>query len=211
MLIVQIVTIERLFNDELIEVFKHSKKIVKYIDIPLQHSHPKILQAMRRPGVSYENLIKKIRDNIEGVAIRTTFIVGYPGEKEEEFNHLKEFVKRVRFDRLGVFEYSREKNTYSYDLDEQVPARIKKARKKEIMEIQQKISKELNEQFIGKKLPVIIETVMENGQIIGRTYRDAPEIDGVIYIDAKEDLPIPGDIVDVMVTSADEYDLYGII
>ena len=200
-----------MFNDELIEVFKHSKKIVKYIDIPLQHSHPKILQAMRRPGVSYENLIKKIRDNIEGVAIRTTFIVGYPGEKEEEFNHLKEFVKRVRFDRLGVFEYSREKNTYSYDLDEQVPARIKKARKKEIMEIQQKISKELNEQFIGKKLPVIIETVMENGQIIGRTYRDAPEIDGVIYIETKDELPIPGDIVDVMVTSADEYDLYGII
>ncbi len=199
-----------MFDDELIDIFKNSKKIVKYIDIPLQHSHPDILSAMRRPGVSYEKLIKKIRDNIEGVAIRTTFIVGYPGEKEEHFNHLKEFIDRVRFDRLGVFEYSREKNTYSYDLDEQVPEKIKHERKKEIMLIQQKISKEINQSFINKFVPCIIETITDDGLIVGRTYRDAPEIDGVIYINAEEPL-MPGDIVDVKITDADEYDMWGVV
>ncbi len=200
-----------MFTDELIEVFKNSKKIVKYIDIPLQHSHPDILKSMKRPGVSYEKLIKKIRENIEGVAIRTTFIVGYPGEKEEHFKHLKDFVSRMRFDRLGVFEYSREKNTYSYDLDEQVPAKIKKARKKEIMQMQQKISAEINETFVGKTIPCIIEAITDDGKILGRTYRDAPEIDGVIFIAANNQVVIPGDIVDVEITCADDYDMYGVI
>lgn len=200
-----------MFTDELIEVFKNSKKIVKYIDIPLQHSHPDILKSMKRPGVSYENLIKKIRENIEGVAIRTTFIVGYPGEKEEHFKHLKDFISRMRFDRLGVFEYSREKNTYSYDLDEQVPAKIKKARKKEIMQMQQKISAEINETFVGKTIPCIIEAITDDGKILGRTYRDAPEIDGVIFIDANNQVVIPGDIVDVEITCADDYDMYGVL
>lgn len=200
-----------MFNDELIEVFKNSKKIVKYIDIPLQHSHPDILKAMKRPAVSYEELIKKIRKNIEGVAIRTTFIVGYPGETEEHFKHLKDFISRVRFDRLGVFEYSREKHTYSYDLDEQVPAKIKKARKNEIMKLQQKISAEINESFVGKTIPCIIEAISDDGKILGRTYRDAPEIDGVIFIEANGENVIPGDIVDVEVTCADDYDLYGVI
>lgn len=200
-----------MFTDELIEVFKNSKKIVKYIDIPLQHSHPDILKSMKRPGVSYENLIKKIRENIEGVAIRTTFIVGYPSEKEEHFKHLKDFISRMRFDRLGVFEYSREKNTYSYDLDEQVPAKIKKARKKEIMQMQQKISAEINETFVGKTIPSIIEAITDDGKILGRTYRDAPEIDGVIFIDANNQVVIPGDIVDVEITCADDYDMYGVL
>jgi len=200
-----------MFSDELIEVFKNSKKIVKYIDIPLQHSHPDILKAMKRPGVSYEDLIKKIRDNIEGVAIRTTFIVGYPGEDEEHFKHLKDFISRVRFDRLGVFEYSREKNTYSYDLDEQVSAKVKRARKNEIMEMQQKISAEINESFVGKTIPCIIEATTDDGKILGRTYRDAPEIDGVIFIEADGENVIPGDVVDVKVTCADEYDMYGVI
>lgn len=200
-----------MFDDELIEVFKNSKKIVKYIDIPLQHSHPDILKAMRRPGVNYESLIKKIRDNIEGVAIRTTFIVGYPGEKDEQFNDLKEFIRRVKFDRLGVFEYSREKNTYSYDLDEQVPESIKQERKNIIMEIQQKISKELNSKFIGEKISCIVEAITDDGVIVGRTYRDAPEIDGEIYIRADKEVVLPGDIVDVVVIYADEYDMQGVL
>lgn len=200
-----------MFNDELIEVFKNSKKIVKYVDIPLQHSHPEILRAMKRPEVCYEDLIKKLRENIEGVALRTTFIVGYPGEKEEHFNHLKDFISRMRFDRLGVFEYSREKNTYSYDLDEQVPAKTKRARKKELMLLQKKISSEINEGFVGKKVPCIIEAITDDGKVLGRTYRDAPEIDGVIFIDDNEQNVIPGDIVDVEVTCADDYDMYGVI
>ena len=198
-----------MFDDELIDIFKNSEKIVKYIDIPLQHSHPEILKAMRRPAANYEELIGKIREKIDGVAIRTTFIVGYPGEKEEYFEHLKDFVRRMKFDKLGVFEYSREKNTYSYDLDEQVPARIKKARKNEIMKIQQEISLENNKKFIGKEIPCIIEAVTQDGLVIGRTYRDAPEIDGIIYIKTQGADAIPGDIVDVKVISSDVYDMTG--
>ena len=198
-----------MFNDELIDVFKNSKKLVKYIDIPLQHSHPNILKAMRRPQVCYEDLIKKIRENIEGVAIRTTFIVGYPTETDEEFNHLRDFIERVKFDRLGVFEYSREKNTYSYDLDEQVPKKIKTARKNEIMKLQQKISQEINNTFIGKEIPCIIEAITHDGHVVGRTYRDAPEIDGMVFIETGEELPMPGDIVSVKITAAEAYDMWG--
>ncbi len=198
-----------MFTDELIEVFKNSKKIVKYIDIPLQHSHPEILKAMRRPGVSYEDLIAKIRNNIDGIAIRTTFIVGYPGEKEEHFNHLKNFIERVRFDRLGVFEYSREKNTYSFDLDEQVDEKTKQARKNEIMELQQGISLDINQTFVGKEISCIVEMITDEGLVVGRTYRDAPEIDGLIYIDAEDEPVLPGDIVNVVVTTVDAYDMHG--
>lgn len=200
-----------MFDDELIDVFKNSKKIVKYVDIPLQHSHPDILKAMRRPGVSYEDLIAKIRANIDGVAVRTTFIVGYPGETEEHFKHLKDFVSRMRFDRLGVFEYSREKNTYSYDLDYQVPDAVKKERKKEIMELQQKISREINTSFVNKNISCIVEMITDDGLVVGRTYRDAPEIDGMIYIDADDEPVLPGDIIDVKITDADEYDMWGVL
>lgn len=198
-----------MFTDELIDVFKNSKKLVRYIDIPLQHSHPNILKAMRRPQVSYEELIEKIRKNIEGVAIRTTFIVGYPTEGEEEYNHLKDFISRVKFDKLGVFEYSREKNTYSYDLDEQVPKKIKRTRKNELMKLQQKISLEINKSLIGKELPCIIEAITHDGHVVGRTYRDAPEIDGMIFIETGDELPMPGDIVSVKITDAKAYDLFG--
>lgn len=200
-----------MFTDELIDVFKNSKKIVKYIDIPLQHSHPDILKAMKRPGVSYEALINKIRENIDGVAIRTTFIVGYPGENEEHFKHLKEFISKMKFDRLGVFEYSREKNTYSYDLDEQVSAKIKTARKNEIMKLQQKISKDINQRLIGKTIPCIVEAMTDDGGVVGRTYRDAPEIDGMIFIEPSDEPVLPGDIISVKVTDASEYDLWGTI
>lgn len=185
-------------------------KIVKYVDIPLQHSHPEILTAMRRPAYDYEELINELREKIPNVAIRTAFIVGYPGETEEHFEHLYKFVEKMRFDKMGVFEYSREQNTISYDMDGQVPAKIRKQRFEKLMELQQQISKEINESFVGQTLPCIIESVDSEGHVIARSQRDACEIDGLVYIETEKSL-IPGDIENVLIKSADEYDLYGII
>ncbi len=195
-------------NDELIDAIAKLDKVVKYIDLPLQHSDPKILEAMRRPVFDYEVLIKKLRDRIPQVAIRTAFIVGYPGETDEQFEHLYKFVEKMRFDRMGVFEYSREKNTTSYDMQDQVPKKIKKERYKKLMSLQQKISYEINQSKIGKTIPCIVEGFTDDGVIIMRSYADAPEIDGLVY--AKSDTPVvPGDIEQVLIERADEYDLFG--
>ncbi len=195
-------------NDELIDAIAKLDKVVKYIDLPLQHSDPKILEAMRRPVFDYEVLIKKLRDRIPQVAIRTAFIVGYPGETDEQFEHLYKFVEKMRFDRMGVFEYSREKNTTSYDMQDQVPKKIKKERYKKLMSLQQKISYEINQSKIGKTIPCIVEGFTDDGVIIMRSYADAPEIDGLVY--AKSDNPVvPGDIEQVLIERADEYDLFG--
>ena len=195
-------------NDELIDAIAKLDKVVKYIDLPLQHSDPKILEAMRRPVFDYEVLIKKLRDKIPQVAIRTAFIVGYPGETDEQFEHLYKFVEKMRFDRMGVFEYSREKNTTSYDMQDQVPKKIKKERYKKLMSLQQKISYEINQSKIGKTIPCIVEGFTDDGVIIMRSYADAPEIDGLVY--AKSDTPVvPGDIEQVLIERADEYDLFG--
>lgn len=199
-----------MLNDELMEKIATLEKVVKYVDIPLQHSHPDILTAMRRPAFDYEVLVKKIRKKIPDVAIRTAFIVGYPGETEEHFEHLYEFVKKMRFDKMGVFKYSRERNTISYDLDGQVSEKVKKARHNKLMELQQQISREINLNFVGKTLPCIIENINSDGLVIARSQRDAAEIDGMVYIDTQKTV-VPGDIEDVLIKSADEYDLYGII
>ena len=196
------------FNDELIEVMKSSKKIVKYIDIPLQHSHPAVLKRMKRPVMDYEKLIKKLRKQIPEVAIRTTFIVGYPQETEEEFEHLYNFIEKIKFDRLGVFEFSKEKGTYAYSLSGQISSRIKKSRKNKIMKLQNKISKKLNEQMLGKVIPCIVEAITDNDTVILRSQKDAPEIDGLVYAKA-DNIPIPGEIVDVKITGFDDYDLFG--
>ena len=196
------------FSDELIEAFASLEKVVKYIDIPLQHSHPDMLKAMYRPVLDYEELIEKMRRKIEGVAIRSTFIVGYPSESEEQFEHLYNFVEKMRFDKVGVFEYCREKGTPSYSMKPQVLSKVKKERRKKIMQMQQVISKEINESFIGKILPCIVETVDARGHVVARSYRDAPEVDGYVYV--KTDKPlIPGDIESVKIVSASEYDLFG--
>lgn len=197
-----------LITGDLIKAFAKLEKVVKYIDIPLQHSHPDILRLMNRPVMDNSDIIKKMRDGIENLAIRTAFIVGFPTETEEHFEHLYNFIEKNRFDKLGVFEYSREKDASSYSIKPQVSAKIKKARKKELMILQQQISKDINNRLIGKKIPSIIETIDQKGQIIGRTYRDAPEIDGLIYINSDKAL-LPGDIELVTVTGATEYDLYG--
>ncbi len=197
-------------NDELINAIAKLDKVVKYIDLPLQHYDPEILTAMRRPVFDYEVLIKKLRDKIPGVAIRTAFIVGYPGETEESFQKLYDFVKCARFDRMGVFEYSREKNTTSYSMEHQVPKKLKHKRYKELMALQQQISYEINQTYIGKILPCIVEGFTDDGVVIMRSQHDAPEIDGLVY--GKTDRPVvPGDIENVLIDNADEYDLFGVI
>lgn len=201
-------TYPSMIDDELIDAFAQCNKVVKYIDMPLQHSHPEILKAMRRPVMDYEGLIAKIRNKIPNVALRTTFIVGYPGETDEYFEDLYEFVKKMRFDRMGVFEFSKERNTVAYSLPHQVYAKIKKQRKSKLMRLQQEISKEINETFVGKELPCLIEAVTQEQTVIARSYRDAPEIDGLVYIETEKNL-IPGDIENIKITCADEYDLYG--
>ena len=201
-------TYPSLIDATLIKAISHLNKVVKYIDLPLQHSHPKILESMSRPAFDYSDLLNKLRDNIEDIAIRTAFITGFPAEEEEHFEHLYKFIEKNRFDKLGIFEYSREKNTDSYGMKPQIPAKIKKTRRKELMKLQQSISKEINESLIGKKIPAIIESMTSSGKIIGRTFRDAPEIDGLIYIETARAL-LPGDIVSAQITKACEYDLYG--
>ena len=196
------------FSDELIEVMKNSKKIVKYIDIPLQHSHKEVLKRMKRPVTDYSKLIKKLRKEIPEISIRTTFIVGYPQESEDEFNHLYNFVKEMKFDRLGVFEFSKEKGTYAYDLKGQVSSKVKKSRKNKIMKLQKEISKELNKKCVGKTFECIVEAVTDDEVAVLRSYKDAPEIDGLVY--AKyDDTPVPGELVRVRISGFDDYDLFG--
>ena len=203
-------TYPSMIDDDLIDAFAQCNKVVKYIDMPLQHSHPEILRAMRRPVMDYESLISKIRAKIPDVALRTTFIVGYPGETDECFEDLYDFVEKMRFDRMGVFEFSKERNTVAYSLPHQVYAKVKKQRKNKLMQLQQRISKEINETFIGKELPCLIEAVTQEQTVIARSYRDAPEIDGLVYIESDREL-IPGDIENIKITCADEYDLYGTV
>lgn len=203
-------TYPSMFDDDLIDAYANCEKVVKYVDIPLQHSHPEMLKAMKRPLCDYRALIKKLREKVKGIAIRTTFIVGYPTETQEMFDDLYEFVKEMKFNKMGAFEFSKEKNTYAYSLPNQVPARVKRQRKNKIMKLQQKISLEVNKNFIGKTIPCIIETVSTDGQVTARSYADAPEVDGIVYIETDKN-PVPGDIEQVKITGCDEYDLFGVL
>ena len=195
-------------SDELLDTIARLDKVVKYVDIPLQHSHPEMLKLMNRPAFDYRPMIENIRKRIPNVSIRTAFIVGYPGETEEHFEHLKQFVKDMKFDRMGVFKYSREKGTPSYKMKNRVGARVANARYKELMALQQEISLKRNEKFVGKLIPCIIECYSDNGEVIARTQYDAPEIDGVVNIKTDKHV-VPGDIEMVRITSASEYDLFG--
>ena len=195
-------------SDELLKTIAECEKVVKYVDIPLQHSDLEMLKLMNRPSFDYRKLIKKIRKIIPGVSIRTAFIVGYPTETDEQFNNLCEFVKEMKFDRLGVFCYSREKGTPSYSMKPQVSKKTAKDRYKKLMAIQQKISFERNKKFVGKTISCIIECVSDSGEAVARTQYDAPEIDGVVNIKTDE-LLVPGSIEQVKITGATEYDLIG--
>lgn len=195
-----------MLDDELLKAINGLEKVVKYIDIPLQHVSKNMLDLMDRPVMDNRELINKIRKYIPNAAIRTTFIVGYPGETEEDFEELCDFVKEMKLDKVGVFEFSKEKNTKAYSLKPQVPAKIKKQRHKKLMEIQQNVSKEINEKLIGQNIDCIIEAISETGEVVGRTYKDAPEVDGLVYINTTNPVN-PGDIITAKVTGAVEYDL----
>jgi ribosomal protein S12 methylthiotransferase len=194
-------------TDRLIDVMASSRQVLPYLDMPLQHAHPKTLYRMRRPSNVdwvYKTL-DKMRSRIPNLSIRTTFIVGYPGETEEEFQALYDFVKEIRFDRVGAFQFSFEPGTASEPLGDPVPAEVKAERYARLMELQQGVSLQVNQSFVGKTLDVLIEG-RDKGIAIGRSYRDAPEIDGLVFVEGRAKM---GEIVPVRITGAMAYDLTG--
>jgi len=196
-------------TDEVIETMASCEKVLPYIDIPLQHTHPDTLRRMKRPwdGERYLRVIEKVRAAMPNCAIRTTFIVGFPGETDEEFEDLLDFTAEARLDRVGAFIFSREPSTPSYDMENQVPFRVKRERYDELMLLQQEISLEVNQGWIGEELDVLIEDKKE-GWLIGRSHRDAPEIDGLVFAEGDAQ---PGQIVRAKVTGAEPYDLYATV
>ena len=196
--------------DQLIETIASEKKICHYLDIPIQHSDDTILQRMgRRTNNEYlRNLIGKLRKAVPDIVLRTTLITGFPGETEENFENLKSFVKEMRFDRLGAFAYSAEEGTVAAGMDGQIPDDIKEHRRDEIMLIQQKIAFEKADEKVGMTVPVIIEGRLDDGALVGRTYMDAPDVDGYVFIDSDKDL-MSGTIMNVRITGSNEYDLIG--
>lgn len=198
------------FSDELIEEFKTNDKLLKYADIPLQHHSDKILKLMNRRTSLKEivNLVEKLKKEIPGIVLRTTYIVGFPGEDESDFEILKKFVSEGHFTRLGVFTYSREEGTPAYLMPGQVDEEVKEKRQNEIMEIQMEVSQKILEGFVDKELTVLVEEKVDDNTFVGRSYIDAPEIDGCTYITADKDLEI-GSFVKVKITDSMEYDLIG--
>ncbi len=192
-------------TDRLIEVIATRSQVLPYLDMPLQHAHPKTLQRMRRPAnIDWvHRTLAKMRSSIPDLSIRTTFIVGYPGENEEEFQALLDFVREIRFDRVGTFQFSFEPGTASEPLGDPVPAEVKQERYGRLMELQQGLSLQINQSYVGKTLSVLTEGT-DKGLTIGRSYRDAPEIDGLVLIEGKTRI---GEIVPVKVTGAMAYDL----
>lgn len=198
------------FTDELIEEFKNNDKLVNYVDMPLQHISDDVLKRMNRK-TSKEHIIKtlkNLRKSVPDIVIRTTFIVGFPGESDDDFNQLVDFIEDIKFDKLGVFEYSKEEGTRAASLDEQIFDSIKEERKNEIMAIQSEISAEILSKNIGKRLEVLIEEEVDEENYVGRTYMDSPEIDGVTYVHSAKNLEI-GSFVQVDVVDSLDYDLVG--
>jgi ribosomal protein S12 methylthiotransferase len=196
-------------TDRMIEVMAANHQIVPYLDMPLQHAHPSVLRRMRRPA-NMEwvfRTLEKLRQAMPEIALRTTFIVGYPGETDEEYQTLLDFAADVRFDRVGVFTYSFEAGTASEPLGDPVPPELKEERRDELMMLQQGISLEKNKAFIGERMQVLIEG-HDDGISIGRSYRDAPEIDGVVIVEGDA---APGDMIPIRITGALPYDLSGVI
>lgn len=198
------------FPMDVLEIMKREPKICNYLDIPLQHISDDLLKSMRR-GTTHKkttDLLYKFREIVPEMAIRTTLIVGYPGETEEHFQELKEWVKEMRFERLGCFTYSHEENTHAYNLEDDVPDDVKQQRANEIMEIQSQISWELNQQKIGETFKVIIDR-KEGNYFIGRTEFDSPDVDNEVLIDATEIYLKTGEYYDIKITDAADFDLYG--
>jgi len=200
------------FPVELLELMRDNPKICHYIDLPLQHVSTPILKAMRR-GVTREQTIefvKKVRSYVPDIAFRSTFIVGFPGETEEQFNELIDFIKEMRFERAGVFAYSAEEGTPAYELEDNVPEEVKKARVDKFMDVQQEISLEINQKRLGRTERVLIDRT-EGGYYVGRTQYDSPEVDDEVLISMKDnDLQI-GSFVNVKINQADYFDCYGVV
>lgn len=198
------------FPMDVLEVMRNEPKVCNYIDIPLQHISDAILKSMRRGTTQAKTttLLKDFREAVPKMAIRTTLIVGYPGETEEDFEILKQWVQDMRFERLGCFTYSHEENTHAYKLEDDVPEEVKQERANIIMEIQSQISWELNQEKIGKTFRCIIDR-KEGNHFVGRTEFDSPDVDNEVLIDATKFYVKTGDFVDVRITDASDYDLFG--
>ncbi|WP_443665788.1 30S ribosomal protein S12 methylthiotransferase RimO [Eshraghiella crossota] len=198
-------------TDELIETIRTEKKICHYIDMPIQHASDKILKAMgrRTNNAELRNIISKLRKEIPDICLRTTLITGFPGETEEDHQILLDFIDEMEFDRLGVFTYSPEEDTKAASLDNQVDEEVKLCRKDEIMELQQEISMDKSERLVGKEIEVIIEGKASDEDVyVGRSYMDAPSVDGYVFINNEEEL-MSGDFAKVRIVKAMEYDLIG--
>lgn len=201
------------FPMDVLDVMNKRDNICKYLDIPLQHGSTNILKAMRR-GITREKteeLIAKIRETVPGIAIRTTLIAGYPGETEEDFEEMLDFVERMRFDRLGIFTYSHEENTHAHNFEDDVPHDVKRERADRVMELQSGISYDLNQEKIGKTYKVLFDRA-EGDYFIGRTEFDSPEVDNEVLVKKDESTYVRiGDYANVEITNADHYDLYGTV
>jgi len=198
------------FPMDVLEVMKREPKVCNYLDIPLQHINTELLKSMKR-GTTHQKttaLIHKFREFVPEMAIRTTLIVGYPGETEAMFQELKDWVEEMRFDRLGVFEYSHEENTGAYVLEDDVPAEVKFQRVNEIMEVQSQISWELNQQKIGQTFRCLFDR-KDGEYFYGRTESDSPDVDNDVLVDAKEHYVKIGEFIDIKMHEAGDYDLYG--
>ncbi len=197
------------FPMDVLDVMAERQNICRYLDIPLQHGSSRMLQMMRRGTTreKTEELLQTIRSKVPGIAIRTTMITGHPGESEQDFEELLDFVNRSRFDRLGVFTYSHEEDTHSYSMIDDVPEEVKEERMNELMELQQNISLDLNQRKVGQTFKVLVDR-KEGGNFIGRTEFDSPEVDNEVIINSFEYLRV-GEFVDVKVTAASEFDLTG--
>lgn len=198
------------FPMDVIEVMKERPNICNYLDIPLQHGSTSVLKSMRRGTTreKQEELIHSIRDLIPEIAIRTTLIAGHPGEGDAEFQEMVDFVERMKFERLGVFTYSHEENTHAHTMEDIIPQEVKQERANHLMEIQEQISYDLNQEKIGKEFKVLIDK-KENGHFVGRTEFDSVEVDNEVLIDAAKHYCRIGDFVQVKITDATEFDLFG--
>jgi len=193
----------------LIDLMASQPRLLPYLDMPLQHAHPAVLRRMRRPAnmTAVVRTLERMRQAMPGLALRTTFIVGYPGETEAEFGELMAFVEAMRFDRMGVFTFSFEPGTTSEPLGDPVPPEVKEERRQRLMERQQQISLAVNQSYVGRVLPVLVEGA-DSGLSLGRSYRDAPEIDGLVIVEGE----IPtGEMVPVRISGAMAYDLTGVV
>lgn len=198
------------FPSDVLDVMAERPNICNYLDIPLQHGSTKMLKLMRR-GTTREKteaLLAEMRAKVPDIAIRTTLIAGHPGETEEDFADMVDFVEKSRFDRLGIFTYSHEENTHSYSFEDDVPDEVKQERANHVMQIQEEISNEINQAKIGKTFKVLIDR-KESGSFIGRTEHDSPEVDNEVYVDASKHYLRVGDFAEIKITDATEFDLYG--